>query len=290
MAIRSRQPRWQVLRLVSMTALAMVVVGALVLGNWSIPGSRQDLVVGTGWVNADALNVRAEPSTTATILDVLPVGSRVSLLGEPQGGFLPVAWAGEQAWVAETFVSQLGSPPGDAETPGLGVSRVQAAERDDAGPVGESPVDDGGDSVRDVPAGGVEAAEVATGEHWIDVNRTTATVTLYIGEVAKASYSARIGWDTSPDGFYSTAVGTYHVFTMHDGLSSTPFVDDVYMTEFVGFDPQRHNGFHSPIRNADGSIREWQNPTTLGCVRLDEAGAAAVYAFAFIGMRVEVHD
>ncbi|MBA2557303.1 MAG: L,D-transpeptidase [Chloroflexi bacterium] len=37
-------------------------------------------------------------------------------------------------------------------------------------------------------------------------------------------------------------------------------------------------------------MKPWQNPTTLGCVRLDAADGELVFAFAAIGMRVEVHD
>jgi hypothetical protein len=261
-----------------MILVATCVVGGMIVGNWTIPGTHRTTT--SGWVNADALNVRDAPSISATILDVLPLGTRVSLLGEAENGFLPVSHAGNRAWVAEAYVSRVQQV---SDTTGSRLPVVRAAEPDDGG----------GDSVLvrpTAPPVSAQVQELATGEHWIDVNRTTATVTLYIGTTAQAQYAARIGWDDSPDGFYATAIGTYHVFTMNPGLSSTPFVDDVYMTEFVGFDPVRHNGFHSPIRNADGSIRELQNPTTLGCVRLDEAGAAAVYAFASIGMRVEIHD
>jgi lipoprotein-anchoring transpeptidase ErfK/SrfK len=67
-------------------------------------------------------------------------------------------------------------------------------------------------------------------------------------------------------------------------------VENVYMTEFVGFDPDRHNGFHSPIRDASGALLPSQNATTLGCVRLEEQAAKQLYAFAFIGMRVEIHN
>jgi lipoprotein-anchoring transpeptidase ErfK/SrfK len=77
---------------------------------------------------------------------------------------------------------------------------------------------------------------------------------------------------------------------MNKGLAPTPFADDTWLTDWVGFDPVRHNGIHSPVRNADGSIREWQNATTLGCVRLDAEAAVTVFEFASIGMRVEVHD
>lgn len=128
------------------------------------------------------------------------------------------------------------------------------------------------------------------GERWIDVDRTTAMVTLYVGDSSLASFQGKIGRDPSADGFYSTAVGTYHVYSMQEGLSSTPFVDDVYLSDWVGFDPERKNGFHSPVREADGRERLTQNPTTMGCVRLNSNDAVALFDFAYVGMRVEIHD
>jgi hypothetical protein len=127
-------------------------------------------------------------------------------------------------------------------------------------------------------------------ERWIDVDRRTAMVTLYVGESSLASFQGKIGRDPSADGFYSTAVGTYHVYSMLEGLSSTPFVDDVYLSDWVGFDPERKNGFHSPVREADGRERLTQNPATMGCVRLNSNNAVALFDFAYVGMRVEIHD
>jgi hypothetical protein len=62
------------------------------------------------------------------------------------------------------------------------------------------------------------------------------------------------------------------------------------MTHFVGFDPLRHNGFHSPIKDENGNLLPSQNPTTLGCIRLEESDAETLFSFAHIGMRVYIHD
>lgn len=143
------------------------------------------------------------------------------------------------------------------------------------------------------PAEGAAEAvppDVAAGERWIDVNRTTAMITLYIGDQPQSSFKGKIGRDPSVDGFYSTAVGTFHVYSMQRGLSGTPFVEDVYLSDWVGFDPVRKNGFHSPVREADGTERVTQNPTTMGCVRLTAENAVLLFNFADLGMRVEIHD
>ncbi|MGI8484682.1 MAG: L,D-transpeptidase family protein [Thermomicrobiales bacterium] len=133
-------------------------------------------------------------------------------------------------------------------------------------------------------------SDVGEGEHWIHVDRTTAMITLYIGDQPQSSLKGKIGRDPSVDGFYSTAVGTFHVYSMQRGLSGTPFVEDVYLSDWVGFDPVRKNGFHSPVREADGTERVTQNPTTMGCVRLTAENAVLLFNFADLGMRVEIHD
>jgi uncharacterized protein YraI len=277
-------------------ALASLFAAGHFLG-WEIPSWQlpEDPAT-TAWVNTDAVNLRAEPSTDSAILDVLPLGTVVTVTGASRSGFTPVEYDGARAWMFAEYLSSDTTEPFD---PGLGAQNVQAAEPESSVPETGPPPGTGTDKTDntrtttlepqpDAPDS-VEPA-LAEGEHWIDVDRGTATVTLYIGDSPQKSFTARIGRDPSDDGFYSTAVGTYHVFSMDAGLNATPFVENVYMTDFVGFDPERHNGFHSPIRDASGSIIPSQNPTTLGCVRLDEAAAKAVYAFAYIGMRVEVHN
>jgi hypothetical protein len=108
------------------------------------------------------------------------------------------------------------------------------------------------------------------------------------GDTTVAVFPGRIGRDPTVDGFYSTAIGTFRVYAMNKGLAPTPFAEDTWLTDWVGFDPMRKNGIHSPVRSSDGTEREWQNDTTLGCVRLSSEDAVRVFEFAEIGMRVEV--
>lgn len=270
----------------------------------------------TAWtaeVATDVLNVRDSASLQAEIIAALTQGDRVMVAGGNVDGFVPVSTANGviRGWVAVAYLQPIDGT-GWAFDPDHGASIGDAAASASAGAATETASDPDSAAVNDDPptaesdrqavvagptseptatiAPTATATAVPTGEHWIDVNRSTATVTLYIGTTVVAQYSARIGRDPSADGFYSTAVGTFHVYSMQKDLSSTPFVDDVYLSDWVGFDPDRKNGFHSPVRNADGSVREPQNLTTMGCVRLGETDAQAVFAFAEIGMRVEIHD
>jgi hypothetical protein len=239
-------------------------------------------------VTAGVLTVRAGASTESEIIDVLVEGQRVAVVGEADGGFVPVRIEGRQAWVAGAYLTANGNPLSRTAPAAAAASHLDDASPPVPGPTGppviasEPPVPDHAPSSSGLPD--------QEPERWIDIDRGTATVTLFMGDTPLASYPGRIGRDPSADGFYATAIGTYHVYSMHKGLSPTPFAEDTYLTDWVGFDPERRNGIHSPVRDAAGNVRDWQNPTTLGCVRLGAEDAAAVFAFAEPGMRVEVHD
>lgn len=126
-------------------------------------------------------------------------------------------------------------------------------------------------------------------ERWIDVNRTTGLVTLYEGDAVYATYWGSLGYDRSDYGFNSTAVGSYRVYKKHQPLEYTPYAN-AYITDWVGFDPDRLNGFHSWTRDANGNVIPNGAGWTAGCVGLEPSQARAVFDFAYIGMRVEVHN
>ncbi|MBA2248470.1 MAG: SH3 domain-containing protein [Chloroflexia bacterium] len=191
-------------------------------------------------VTADVLNIREAASGTSSILGSVTRGQRVTIVGGPVDGFVPVAYGAVQAWVAEAYLAS--------------------------------------------------ATSTAGGERWIDVHRGTAAITLHEGGRIVATFHGAVGGDRSNDGYYATAPGTFHVYSMAKDLTWTRFADDGYITDWVGFDPTRSNGFHSPIRDESGAEKPVQSTVTKGCVRLTGGDAAVVFAFASIGMRVEVHD
>ncbi len=126
-------------------------------------------------------------------------------------------------------------------------------------------------------------------ERWIDIDRSSGRVSLVVGDVAQVSYYASLGFDTSQDGFNSTAVGTYYVYWKEAGLSYTPYAD-AYITHWVGFDTARVNGFHSYTKNANGEILPNGHGKTAGCVALAPGEIDALFEFAEVGMRVYIHD
>jgi hypothetical protein len=194
---------------------------------------------GEAWVAAAALNVRAEPSAQAGILDVLPGGEEVTIVGGPVEGFFPIAYVAGQGWVWGGLLNFDG------------------------------PVATGG-------------------ERWVDVNRSTQTVTLYEGDQPVASYWAAMGVDSSDDGFFATAVGTYYVYDLHADRSWTDW-GGAWVEDWVGFDPNRLNGFHSFSMDANGQLIPGGDGPTGGCVALAPDAAAQIFSFVAIGTRVEVH-
>ena len=137
------------------------------------------------------------------------------------------------------------------------------------------------------PAGGApSAAPVA--ERWIDVDRSSQRVTLFVGGEATASFWGAMGFDPSSDGFYATAIGTYYVYAKTGYLTWTPWAQ-AYIEDWVGFDPSRENGFHSYMMDEWGNVLPEGADPTGGCVAVDPWGSQQIFDFAEIGMRVEVH-
>ena len=191
----------------------------------------------SGWVGADALNVRASPSQSADAIDLVWSGDTVTVIGYEENGYVPIShWSGN-AWILASSVAYDG------------------------------------------PAGA---------ERWIDIDRSSSMVTLFEGDIAIASYWSAQGRDQSDDGFYATANGTYYVFSKEQGLVWTDW-GQVYITDWVGFDPYRHNGFHSYSKDENGNIMENGSAPTGGCVALGPGASSAVFDFARLGTRVEVH-
>jgi hypothetical protein len=97
-----------------------------------------------------------------------------------------------------------------------------------------------------------------------------------------------MGYDQSDAGYYATAIGTYYVYAKYAPLAWTDY-GQAFIADWVAFDPDRNNGFHSWSMDGDGNVLPWGDGATGGCVALEPSAAAAVYDFAEIGMRVEVH-
>jgi uncharacterized protein YgiM (DUF1202 family) len=276
---------------------------------------------GNAYVNTDVLNLRDGPGTWANVQNKMWYGEPVDILDGPTGdGWYQVSYYGEVGWAYGEYLSIDGDSGwyGDAGSGGVGgyagtawvnTDRLNMrawasldAEVLDLLVQGEEVTVTGYEENGFVPvyAHGFNAwvwsgyltwdGPVDTGpERWIDVDRSSQTVTLYVGDEAIASYWAALGYDESTDGFYSTAIGTYYVYGKHAPISWTEW-GKVYITWWVAFDPYRDNGFHSYSLDKNGRVLPNGAGPTGGCVATEPAAAEEIYNFAAIGMRVEVHQ
>jgi uncharacterized protein YraI len=273
---------------------------------------------GGSYVDTDLLNLRSDPGTYGEVLDKLVHNEPIEVLDGPtDDGWYQVSYYGEVGWVYGGYISIDGTPGWSNWTDAVGgvasgsvwvdtdVLNIrsdattqsdvltQAVEGSELSVVGDEyngflPVQY--DGVTGWASAGYLAWAPTFGpnEHWIDVDRSSQTVTLYIGQEAIASYWGSMGFDGSSYGFYSTALGSYRVYSMVRGLSWTPFAQ-AYIRYWVGFDSQRENGFHSYSMNSHGRLIKGGDGPTGGCVALTPESARAIYDFADYGMRVEVH-
>lgn len=130
--------------------------------------------------------------------------------------------------------------------------------------------------------GGYEA------EQWIDVDRGDGTVSLMVGDETVNSFNASFGYDESDDGFFATAIGTYYVYEKNADLTWTDW-GQAFIEDWVAYDPERSNGFHSWSMDEWGNVLPGGDGLTGGCVSLEPWASSTLYAFAYEGMRVEVH-
>ena len=238
-------------------AFALMLAMAM-LASWGT-FSAQDASAGQiGYINTEGAPLMVHP-TDQSVIEWMDEGAAVDILYGPYDGMYEVRYYGVDGWV---WAEYLGLDGGNAASGGSANVGGGAASADVAAPSGP--------------------------ERWIDVNRTTGLVSLMIGDAVQAQFWGSMGYDTSADGFYATAVGTYHIYGFDGSLHYTPFADN-YITHWVAFDPVRFNGFHSYTKDASGKIVPNGGGLTGGCVALAPGDIEALYDFAEMGMRVEVH-
>ncbi len=313
--------------------LAVIAIVGLLVGMSAgvapTPGAAQTVAT----VDADQLNLRAEPGTWSWVMAQLGYGDAVSLLAGPtEDGWYQVQ-AGEQiGWAHGWFLLVEGSPA--ANPPAESGAPVAASDGAAAAPAGTGGVGatawvttnalnlraEPGDSaaILDVVGPGDEvtvvgsevggyvpvshwsgqawvwngylsySAPAAGQERWADVDRSTNMVTLYEGDRSIASYWGAMGSDQTESGFYATAVGTYWVYEKYEDLSWTVY-GQAWVRNWVAFDPNRLNGFHSFSMDQYGQVLPGGDGFTGGCIALSEGAAEHVFQFLNLGSRVVVH-
>ena len=96
------------------------------------------------------------------------------------------------------------------------------------------------------------------------------------------------GCEIDTGAYESTQTGTFHVYNKVEDLAYDPPYQ-TYISHWVGFDPDKDNGFHSFLKDKDGNVVDASTGrVSNGCIR---TGAPdAIFAFAEIGMTVYVHS
>lgn len=276
---------------------------------------------GSAVIDTDVLNLRTDPGTWAAILDRMGQGAAVTVLDGPTAdGWYKVDYNGEVGWAYGGYLAINGASGwdggasaasvggGSGQTAWVATGRLNARSGASRGAdvvavltQGASVTVTGGavNGYLPVSADGANAwvwadyltydGPVQAGpEHWIDIARNSRTVTLYVGSEAIASFPASIGYDQTADGFYATAIGEYQVYSKYEGLTWTDW-GRAYIRDWVGFDPNRVNGFHAYSMDANGNVLPWGDGATGGCVATAPWAAKQIFDFASVGMRVVVH-
>jgi hypothetical protein len=127
----------------------------------------------------------------------------------------------------------------------------------------------------------------ATGR-WIDVDVDRYQVRLMSGTEATRTFApVAVGAQVDSGAYESTQTGTFRVHSKIAGLQyDAPY--KTYISDWVGFDAARANGFHSLLKDASGNVVDpGTGRISNGCIRVGDS--AAIFAYAEIGMVVYVH-
>ena len=152
-----------------------------------------------------------------------------------------------------------------------------------------TPVDAQAPGPTAVPATATAVAdERPTEGKWIEVDVTKYVVRLMDGDsVVQTIAPVAVGAQVDTGAYESTQTGLFHVYNKAPGLAyDAPY--KTYISDWVGFDPDKANGFHSFLKDKDGNVvDDSTGRVSNGCIRTGDA--AAITAFAAIGMPVWVH-
>jgi lipoprotein-anchoring transpeptidase ErfK/SrfK len=123
---------------------------------------------------------------------------------------------------------------------------------------------------------------------WIEVDVTRYVVRLMDGSrTIREIGPVGVGREVDTGRFESTQTGVFKVYEKRaERTYDAPY--DTYIAWWVGFDPEKFNGFHSFLLDAQGKVADASTGhISNGCIRTGDA--QAVYEFSELGMPVWVH-
>ncbi|MEX2229652.1 MAG: L,D-transpeptidase [Dehalococcoidia bacterium] len=137
------------------------------------------------------------------------------------------------------------------------------------------------------PAAATPPAPPESGR-WIDVDVTRFAVRLMDGRtVVREIGPVAVGREIDTGRYESTQTGLFHVY-VKDGTLSYDAPYDTYIQWWVGFDPEKANGFHSFLLDERGVVADATvGRVSNGCIRT--GAPREIFEFAEIGMPVFVH-
>jgi hypothetical protein len=96
-----------------------------------------------------------------------------------------------------------------------------------------------------------------------------------------------VGEQINTGAYESTQTGLFHVHNKIAGLQyDAPY--DAYISDWVAFDPQKDNGFHSFLLDESGKVVDpATGKVSNGCIRT--GSSKVIFDFAEVGMAVYVH-
>jgi len=212
---------------------------------------------------------------------------------------LPVALTPLVALLAAIIVAACGQA--DSTSPGVTIELLPtqtataplggkpAAPRVTATPAAPSPVDT--DDLVPTPSATTPTPvlqQPAEGR-WIDVDVTAFVVRLMDGEnVLQEIAPVAVGEQIDTGEYVSTQTGLFHVYNKIEELAYDAAYD-TYISHWIGFDPEKDNGFHSFLKDASGALVDASTGrVSNGCIRTGDP--EAIYVFAEIGTPVWVHE
>lgn len=244
------------LKTITASSIALAASGAAFVAQHAAAEGGQ-----MGYIAVQGAELFVHPNDLSAIL-YMDEGSAVDILFGPYQGLYQVRYYGTDGWVWAEYLSLDGST---APAGNFGGASEEAPVTEDVPPVATSP-----------------------DEHWIDVNRTSGLVRLMIGDESIAAFWGSLGYDSADYGFYATALGTFYVYGFEAPLHFTDFAN-AYISDWVAFDPERYNGFHSYSKDKNGNVLPNGAGRTGGCVALAPGDIDQLFDFAQMSMRVEVH-
>ena len=144
-------------------------------------------------------------------------------------------------------------------------------------------------SIADVtPSPTPDGSVAQASERWIDVDVTNFVVRLMDGETVLRDISpVAVGEQIDTGEYASTQTGTFYIYEKAADLAFDPPYN-AYISDWVGFDSDRANGFHSFLKDEGGDVVDASTGrVSNGCIRT--GAPEEILEFAEIGMPVYVH-